>query len=308
MSDAAAAPRFGVTSMVAPLRRVAMRRPGPATFEAEPDLWHYTEPLDAEQLRDQYDAFTERVRESGAEIEWIPPEDDGLADSIFPYDPSFVTAEGAVLLRPGKWLREPESELHRRFYDRIGVPVIGVIESPGTVEGGDCFWIDEGTLAAGRGLRTNRAGINQLGDILAPLGVTLEVFELPDSADEDACLHLLSLVSPLDRDLALVYRPLLPVALYELLCDRGITSLEAPEEEFATSSGLSLNVLALSPRRCIALDGFPATTRLMTEAGCDVALFPGDALCIPCEGGPTCMTLPILRGESPAIASGIESR
>jgi N-dimethylarginine dimethylaminohydrolase len=281
--------------MVAPLRRVAMRRPGPAMFEADPDLWHYSHPLDRERLCRQYDAFLELILASGAEIEWLRPEDDGLADSIFTYDPSFMTAEGAVLLRPGKRLREPESELHRRLYEQIGVPVLGVVEAPGTIEGGDCFWVDERTLAVGRGLRTNQTGIEQLCAIVAPQGVTLEVFDLPDQADQAACLHLLSLISPLDRNLAIVYRPLLPVALYELLRDRGVTCLEAPHEEFAASSGLNLNVLAVSPRTCIALDGFPATARLMAEAGCDAALFTGDALCLPCEGGPTCMTLPILR-------------
>jgi N-dimethylarginine dimethylaminohydrolase len=289
-------PRFGVTSMVAPLRRVAMRRPGSAMFEADPNLWHYSQPLDRERLSRQYDAFTGLIETSVSEIEWIPAEDDGLADSVFTYDPSFMTAEGAVLLRPGKRLREPESRLHRKLYERIGVPVVGAVQAPGTVEGGDCLWVDERTLAVGRGLRTNQAGIAQLGAILAPQDVTLEVFDLPDQVDEAACLHLLSLVSPLDRDLAVVYRPLLPVALYELLRDRGVTCLGVPDDEFALSNGLNLNVLAVAPRKCIALDGFPATARLMTEAGCDVALFPGDALCIPCEGGPTCMTCPILRG------------
>jgi N-dimethylarginine dimethylaminohydrolase len=296
MSDAAAFSRLGVSSMVAPLRRVVMRRPGPATFEADPNVWHYAGPLDRERLCRQYDDFTELVRADGVEIEWIPPVDDGLADSIFTYDPSMMTTEGAILLRPGKQLREPETELHRKFYERIAVPVLGAIEAPGTMEGGDCFWLDERTLAVGRGFRTNHAGVEQLGAMLARQDVTLEVFDLPDWADEDACLHLLSLVSPLDRDLALVYRPLIPVALYETLRDRGVECLEAPDDEFAASGGLNLNVLALAPRMCIALDGFPATASLMAEAGCDVALFAGDALCIPCEGGPTCMTLPILRG------------
>ena len=296
MNDVAVVPRFGVTSMVAPLRRVAMRRPGSAMFEADPNLWHYTQPLDRERLFRQYDVFTELIQKGGAEIEWIPPEDDGLADSIFTYDPSFVTAEGAVLLRPGKRLRQPESGLHQKLYERIGVPVVGAIEAPGTVEGGDCFWIDEGILAVGRGFRTNQAGIQQLQAILAPQDVTLAAFDLPVWDGEAACLHLLSLVSPLDRDLALVYRRLLPVALYKLLRERGVTCLEAPDEEFAASSGLNLNVLAVAPRKCIAVDGSPATARLITEAGCEIALFPGDALCVPCEGGPTCMTRPILRG------------
>jgi len=270
-------------------------------FEADPRLWHYAEPLDPERLVRQYDAFTELVLECGAEIEWIEPEDDGLADSIFPYDPSFVTGEGAILLRPGKSLREGEIGLHERLYRRLGVAVLGAIDAPGLAEGGDCFWVDERTLAVGRGFRTNQAGIDQLGRILAPQDVELVVFDLPVWEGEAACLHLMSLVSPLDDDLALVYRRLLPVALYELLGDRGVTCLEAPDEEFAASRGLNLNVLATAPRACIAIDGFPKTADLMREAGCDVRLFPGDALCIPCEGGPTCMTRPILRYQPPPV-------
>ncbi len=287
---------FGVTSMSAPLRRVAMRRPDPAIFEADPEVWHYAHSPDPARVSRQYDAFTELVRAAGAEVEWIAPEEIGLPDSVFPFDPSFMTREGAILLRPGKRLRQPEVRLHREFYERAAVPVVGAVEAPGIAEGGDLLWIDESTLAVGRGFRTNDAGIEQLRAILAPQGVALPDFDLPVWKGEAACLHLLSLISPLDRDLALVYRPLLPVALYERLRDRGVTLLEAPDDEFADSRGLSLNCLATAPRRCIALDGFPKTARLMRDAGCEVALFPGDALCIPCEGGPTCMTLPILRG------------
>ena len=111
-----------------------------------------------------------------------------------------------------------------------------------------------------------------------------------------ACLHLLSLISPLDRDLALVYPPLLPVALYQFMRERGIECLEAGDREFQSSRGLSLNVLALAPRKCVAVAGFPGTLRLMKDAGCQVTCFVANALCIPCEGGPTCMTLPVWRG------------
>lgn len=291
--------RYGVNSMSAPLRRVAMRRPVPGMAAVDPAKWHYGKALDALALERQYGAFADLVADSGAEILWVEDSaagDDGLADSLFTYDPSFVTPAGAVLLRLGKVLREPESRLHAAFYDRLGVPVIGAIEAPGTVDGGDCFWIDETTLAVGRGFRTNQVGIDQLQALLAPQGVTLAVFDLPVWEGEAACMHLMSLVSPLDRDLALIYARIMPVALYSLLRDRGITCLEAPDAEFMASGGLNLNVLATGPRRCIALEGFPVTARLMRDAGCDVAHFPGDELCIPCEGGPTCMTRPILRG------------
>ena len=104
------------------------------------------------------------------------------------------------------------------------------------------------------------------------------------------------MISPLDLDLALVYPRLLPVALGRLLRERGIQCLEAGDEEFQASNGLNLNVLATGPRRCIAVGGFPQTARLLREAGCEVTCFEADALCLPCEGGPTCLTLPVWRG------------
>ena len=124
----------------------------------------------------------------------------------------------------------------------------------------------------------------------------MHAFDLPVWKGSAACLHLLSVVSPLDRDLALVYPRLLPVALLSLMQEMGIRCLEAGDDEFATSGGMNLNVLTTAPRRCIALSGFPRTLRLMRDAGCEVTCFDADALCIPCEGGPTCMTLPIRRG------------
>ncbi len=284
-----------MSSMVAPLRRVAMRRPGRAIFEADPALWHYTGPLDADRLARQYDEFAASIDVSGAEIEWIPDADDGLADSIFVFDPSFMTPWGSILLRPGKKLRRPEVKLHEDFCRRLGVPVIGAIEPPGTAEGGDLLWIDDRTLVVGRGFRTNQAGIDQLGGILEPRGVHVHAFDLPVWQGSAACLHLLSLISPLDRDLALVHQPLLPVALYQFMRERGIQCLEACDREFRSSRGLNLNVLALAPRKCVAVAGFPETLRLMKDAGCQVTCFAADALCIPCEGGPTCMTLPLWR-------------
>ncbi len=286
---------FGVASMTDPLRRVAMRRPGPATREADPALWHYAGPLDADRLTRQYDAFTAVVAESGAEIEWMPEADDGLADSIFVFDPSFMTPAGAILLRPGKSLRRPEVALHEALFRQLGVPVVGRVAPPGMAEGGDLLWIDDTTLVAARSFRTNQAGIDRLRGILEPLGVRILAFDLPVWQGRAACLHLLSIISPLDRDLALVYPRLLPVALRELLRERGIRCLEASDEEFEASNGLNLNVLSVAPRNCIAVDGFPRTVGLMRDAGCRVACFEADALCIPCEGGPTCLTLPLWR-------------
>ena len=285
---------FGVNSMSGKLRKVAIRRPS-AILSADNKEWNYSKPLNQEGLLNQYAHFVTLLEAAGAEILWFDDTDDALADSIFTYDPSFMLGSGSVLLRPGKEKRLGEVDVHRRFYERCGIPIIGEIESPGTLEGGDCFWLDEATLAVGKGFRSNDAGISQLRDIVSAEGVEVIQFDLPFYKGPDACLHLMSLVSPLDNDLALVFKPLLPDGLEELMGEFGFDLIEASESEFEESLGLSLNVLATEPRKVIAIHGFPETHRLMIESGCSVSLFNGDELCIPCEGGPTCLTRPILR-------------
>ncbi|RLE18039.1 MAG: amidinotransferase [Actinobacteria bacterium] len=286
---------WGVDSMAGTLRRVAMRAPG-AMRTADHNRWHYAKELDPPRLDEQYAAFVDAVAAGGTEIVWIPndPTDD-LADSVFTYDPSFIVPGGAIILRAGKELRAEEAGLHADFYRAEGIPMLGAIEAPGSVEGGDCFWLDPKTLAVGRTFRTNQAGIEQLTDILRPQGIEIVAYDLPYHLGPEACLHLMSVVSSLDRDLALIHAPLIPIALYERMREMGYTLLAAPPEEFDASLGLNLNVLATAPRRVIAVDGFPGTVALMREADCDVTVFQADELCIPCEGGPTCMTRPLLR-------------
>ncbi len=287
-------PNFGVASSVGQLARVALRRPG-AILAADPQRWHYTKAIDADALRRQYETFVGHVEASGAEILWFDDTADDLADSVFVYDPSITVPGGAIVVRPGKALRMGEVALHRRFYEANNIPVLGEVEAPGLFEGGDSFWLDPSTLAVGRGFRTNQAGIDQVAAILEPLGVAVEVFDLPYHLGPETCLHLMSVVSPLDHNLALVHPPLMPTALYQRMIDMGYKLLEAPAAEFEASLGLNLNVLATSPRSVIAVDGFPGTIELMANAGCEVTTFAADELCIPCEGGPTCLTRPILR-------------
>ena len=286
---------WGVDSMVGPLRRVAMRAPL-AMRTADHTRWHYAKDLDPPRLEEQYAVFADAVIASGAEIVWMPdnPNDD-LADSVVTYDPSFIVPGGAIVLRPGKPLRAGEAELHADFYQTQNIPILGTIEAPGTVEGGDCFWLDSKTLAVGRTFRTNQSGIDQLTGILRPQGIEIAEYDLPYHLGPEACLHLMSVVSSLDEDLALIHAPLLPIALYERMLDMEYTLLAAPPDEFEASLGLNLNVLATAPRQVIAVGGFPGTVALMREADCDVTVFRADELCIPCEGGPTCMTRPLLR-------------
>ncbi len=287
--------KFGANAMNAPLRRVVMRRPDAVMKHADPALWHYGPTFDPAKAAAQHEAFTKLIAQSGAEISWLPDTDDGLSDSIFTRDPSIITSAGAVILSMGKALRKAEPGLHKAALEALGVPVIGEIMAPGTVEGGDTIWIDDKTLVVGRGIRTNQSGIDQLGEILKPHGISVICFDLPLWDGEDACLHLMSMISPLADDLYLVHAPLLPVALYQLMKARGIKLIIAPADEFTASNGLSLNVLPTSPRKVIMVAGFPKTKSVMEAAGCSVETFEADALCIACEGGPTCLTGPVWR-------------
>ncbi|MCY1665935.1 dimethylarginine dimethylaminohydrolase family protein [Rhizobium sp. SL86] len=286
---------FGCQAMATPLLRVLMRRPGESLRSANAKEWHYGPTFDAEKAIVQHARFAELVAESGAEILWLEDNGDGLADSMFTHDPSLMTDAGAVILRMGKPLRAREPDLHAERYRQAGIPILGTIEAPGTVEGGDCVWVDDKTLAVGRGVRSNQAGIEQLSAILAPIGVTVLGYDLPLWQGEEACLHLMSVISPLAEKMALVHAPLMPAAFYLMLRERGYTLIHAPEADFAASNGLNLNVLPTALGKVIMVEGFPATKAAMEAHGCEVKTFEADALCIACEGGPTCLTRPILR-------------
>ena len=281
--------------MAAPLRRVLMRSAANAMRDADRAAWHYGPGFSPAKAASQHALLAELVAASGAEIEWIEDKADGLSDSVFTHDPSLMTDRVALILSMGKPLRAREPSLHEETYRRLGIPILGRVEAPGQVEGGDCVWLDARTLVIGRGVRSNQEGIQQVSNLLTPLGVSVYGFDLPLWQGEEACLHLMSVISPLADDLALVYSPLLPAAFYQMLKARNIRLVEGDAEEFAASNGLSLNVLPTSPLKVIAVAGFPKTKAAMEAAGCTVEIFEADALCIACEGGPTCLTRPILR-------------
>src|SRR6266567_7659785 len=286
---------FGSQSMAAPLRRVLMRSAANAMRDADRAAWHYGPGFNLAKAASQHAVLAELVAASGAEIEWIEDKADGLSDSVFTHDPSLMSDRGALILSMGKPLRAREPSLHEETYTRLGIPILGRVEAPGQVEGGDCVWVDARTLAIGRGVRSNQEGIQQVSNLLTPLGISVYGFDLPLWQGEEACLHLMSVISPLADDLALVYSPLLPAPFYQMLKARGMRLVEGDAEEFAASNGLSLNVLPTSPFKVIAVAGFPKTKAAMEAAGCTVEIFEADALCIACEGGPTCLTRPILR-------------
>ena len=286
---------YGSQSMTAPLRRVVMRRPGEEMATADPAAWHYTSPIDLAQARAAHDAFADALRAWGAEVLYHEEPLPGFADSVFVFDPALVTDRGTVLLSMGKEKRRGEEEPLGRTLQACGVPVYGRLEGNARAEGGDTMWLDHDTLAVGRGFRTNAEGVCQLRGLLDPVGVTVLDYDLPFFTGPEACLHLLSVVSPVDEDLAVAYPPLMPTAFWAELKRRGVRLLEVPEEEFLHTQ--ATNVLCVAPRRCIMLDGSPLTRELLEMADCEVVTFPGEPLSFKTEGGPTCLTRPVLRRD-----------
>jgi len=286
---------YGVSSMTDTLRRVAMRRPGGALLKADPAVWHYGPSFDPERVDTEHSSFAELLQAKGVEIIWMNGDDHGIADAVFTYDASLMTPEGAILMSPGKPQRAGEQELHRSFYASQDIAIVGEVVGEGRAEAGDTLWLDDNTLAVGRGFRTNKAGIEQLKALLKPINITVHEFDLPVYRGSAACLHLMSLVSIVDSKTALISKLLFPAGLWELMHSLGFKLIEAPHAEFEESATLSANVLAVSPGQCIMIDGFSSTKHILEAAGIAVQVFNGDALCIGCEGGPTCLTRPLLR-------------
>ena len=244
----------------------------------------------------EHEVLAGLLEDAGAEVV-ISRHDPGNPDAIYVYDPVLVGREGAVLLRPGKEGRRTEPAALASTLETAGVPVAAELADSALAEGGDTLWLDETTLLVGVGYRTNEAAISALG--AAFTGVDVLAFDLPHWNGAGEVMHLMSFISPLDVDLALVYPRLAPVRLMLLLAERGISVLEVPDEEFESQG---TNVLALGPRRALALEGSPETRRRMERAGVDVVVYRGDEISRKGDGGPTCLTRPLLRSSAPAPA------
>lgn len=280
---------YGCQSMTATLRRVLVRPPRAEDLALWRSYGWRAEP-DPVRAAEEHEAFRALLAEAGAEVLLGETPHGADPDALYVYDPALVADAGAVLLRPGKEGRRGEVDTMTADLVEAGVPVAARLQAPALAEGGDTLWLDERTLLVGRGYRTNDAAVHSLREALPEVEVI--AFDLPHFHGEGEVMHLLSLVSPLDRDLAVSYLPLMPVRLVELLRKRGIELVEVPDEEFET---MGPNVLALAPRVALALEGNDETRRRMERAGVDVRVYRGDEISRKGDGGPTCLTRPLLR-------------
>ena len=259
------------------------------------DQWqkiNYTACTNYEKALTEYDEFIALLNRIGVKIEYLPENENTGLDSIYVHDPVLVTKNGAILCNMGKTERSGEPDAIGDYFKSIGIPILGQISGDGRLEGGDVVWLDDKTLAVGEGYRTNAEGIRQLREMTSSLADEFMVTELPHWNGPGECLHLMSNISPVDKDLAVVYSRLLSTPFREWLIGRGIRFVEVPDSEYDT---MACNVLAIAPGKCIMLSGNPKTKQALEKAGAEVWEFDGAEISHKGAGGPTCLTRPILR-------------
>jgi dimethylargininase len=275
--------------MTEALRRVLVRPPRAAGFATWREYGWHSRP-DVGKLAEEHEAFCNALAAGGAKVVLADTPLPTDPDAIYVFDPAIVSDSGAIVLRPGKAGRLMEADAIAADFEHAGVPIAARLEAPASADGGDTIWLDESTLLVGRGYRTNDDGIHALRAALP--GVDVLAFDLPHLHGSEVVLHLLSLLSPLDDDLVVAYLPLLPVRLVQLLEDREIRIVEVPDDEFET---MGPNVLALAPRVALALEGNEETSKRLERAGVDVSVYRGNEISRKGDGGPTCLTRPLLR-------------
>ena len=290
---------FGCQDMTSTIRRVLIKSPENAyknqvNIDSQyQDLNYFGKPDFVRSLED-YEYFRSILKKSGVEIHDLPADDITSLDSIYTHDPCLISNSGVVLCSMGKILRKKEPEMISKYFKSLNIPIIGKISAPGKLEGGDIVWIDNRTVAVGVGYRSNLEGIAQLKEILSGDVDEIIPVHLPHWTGPSDCLHLMSNISPIDRDLFLVYSKLLPVSFREYLLDRGIKLLEVPDDEYES---MGCNVLAIAPKKVIMIEGNDVTKNLLEKEGVDVSTYPGLEISYKGAGGPTCLTRPFLREE-----------
>ncbi|MCT6924066.1 arginine deiminase family protein [Metasolibacillus sp.] len=286
------------SSMYAPLKHVIVKHPKDAFqnqnyLHAEWQTFNYlAEPNYAEAIN-EYADFIAILEDYVEHIDYLPKSESVGLDSLYAHDPVKFTPKGAIILKSGKELRQPEAKVYKEFLQAKDIPIIGELTGEAVSDGGDIVWLDDRTLAVGRGYRTNDEAIRQLKEMTADMVDEFIVVQLPHDLGEAECLHLMSFISMVDKDLAVVHSRLMPVFFRQLLLARGIQLIEVPKEEYDV---LGCNVLALAPRVCVIPAGNPVTKQQLIDAGATVYEYKGDEITVKGTGGPTCLTCPVVRG------------
>ncbi len=283
--------------MYSELKTVLMKKPNPFMSKADSKKWNYDISLNQELIEKNYSEFRSIIQNFGSKIIElkIPDKKVELCDSIFTHDPSLVIKEGAIILSMSKYLRKDESKYHKNFYESINIPIVGKLSNDANVEGGDCLWIKDNLLLIGNSERTNKKGIKELTNILNRFNIQTSIIDLPKFKNNNSCFHLMSALSILDENLIIGYKKYLNQKFFDFIKKYKFKFIEIPKDEYEISKTLIVNILALSPKNLVLMNGYPKTNELLLNENCNLNLFNGNELCIKTEGGPTCLTRAILR-------------
>lgn len=287
-----------LTSMYKNLNKVIVKHPNDAFISQEHlhNEWkkfNYIDEPDFIKAQHEYEQFLSIIKQHVDEVEFLPVVDSVGLDSLYAHDPVKFTINGAIILKSGKKLRQPEAEVYKQFLQEKDIPIVGELTGDAVADGGDLVWLDDRTLLIGRGYRTNDEAIRQIQEMTKDLVDECIVVQLPHDQGEAECLHLMSFISIVDEDLAVVHSRLMPVFLRQLLIQRGFHLIEVPEDEYHR---LGCNVLALAPRICVMVSGNPSTKQQLIDAGATVYEYEGNEISYLGTGGPTCLTCPVVRG------------
>jgi N-dimethylarginine dimethylaminohydrolase len=290
---------FGCGSEVGRIKRLLLKHPKDAFIDQTSInlQWrelNYSDAPDFKRALSEYDQFLKLLAHSDLEIDFLPLDTQTGLDSIYVRDSSLSTRQGIILCNMGKKQRAAEAQAVASYCKDIGIPVLGWITGKGRLEGGDVVFLDEKTVAVGNGYRTNGEGIEQLREFTRDFIDTVIEVPLPHWKGPKDVFHLMSIISPIDRDLAVVYSRLMPVRFRNYLLSRGIKLVEVPDGEFAT---MGINVLAIAPRLCLMIAGNPLTKEMLEREDVEVREYDGKEISVKGAGGPTCLTRPLLRIE-----------
>lgn len=290
--------KYGCHSMYEKINSVLIKRPSEAFISEQNlnDSWevfNYIEKPNYNDAVEEYEAFEKIIRDNIKEVIYLNESDEVGLDSIYTHDSLKITNEGAIYFNTGKKLRQNERFETKKLLESYGIKTLGEVVFPGKMEGGDVVWLDDRRVAIALGYRTNQEGIDQFKEITKDIVDEVIVVPLPHALGEDECLHLMSVISIIDKDLAVVYSKYMPVFFREWLIHEGYSLIEVSDIEY---DNLGSNVLALAPRKCLIMDGNEQIKNDLISNGCEVITYKGKNISFLGTGGPTCLTSPISRG------------
>ena len=289
--------KFGSQSEIKPIRTLLLKHPLDA-YESQQNIdrqWaslNYSSPPEMDKSISDYNHFVELLGQLNITITFLPKNSRTTLDSVYTHDPVVISNSGAILCNMGKPERSGEPSAIENYLNDLSIPILGKIKNPGLLEGGDVVWLDERHVAVGEGYRSNKEGIDQFRKLLSNLVDEVLTVPLPHWDGPQDCLHLMSMISPLDTDLAVVYSRMMPIPFRSRLLSHGYTLIDVPDSEFNT---MACNILAVGPRKCVMLAGNPETQALLISNGVKVWTYDGSEISIKGAGGPTCLTRPLLR-------------